>query len=445
MMAMKNNKYWEQRFIQLEESQILKGQAFYAELEEQYRFAMDSVEKDISRWYTRFADNNQISLTEAKRLLNTRELDEFKWNVKQYIKHGEANAITHQWMKQLENASARVHISRLESLQIQLQHQAELLYGNQLDGLDKLARNIYSEGYYHTAYEIQKGFNVGWDLQPLSDRQISRVISKPWAVDGRAFSDRIWTNKQQLVGSLHTGLTQTLIRGDSPQKAIKNIANEFNVSKKKAGRLVMTESAFFASTAQQDCFKDLDVDRFQIVATLDRKTSPICQDLDGKVFKMSDYQIGVTAPPFHPWCRTTSIPYFEDNYGERIARNPKTGKTYHVPSDMKYGEWYNKHVSKATENRLKTELIGLKTSNGIEIKQVAKHMIDRTIQRNVPIDDIKDALISPLLVRDIRDDRSQKFIGVKATVAINADTGKLIQTNPTSRKYAARLKRKGKK
>lgn len=45
----------------------------------------------------------------------------------------------------------------------------------------------------------------------------------------------------------------------------------------------MTESAAFSSIAQKDCFKDLGVEEYEIIATLDSKTSDICQALDGKV------------------------------------------------------------------------------------------------------------------------------------------------------------------
>ena len=98
------------------------------------------------------------------------------------------------------------------------------------------------------------------------------------------------TAKKQLVDVLHTELTQAIIRGDAPDKAIENIARKFDTSRKNAGRLVMTESAFFSSTAQQDCFNELDIERYEIVATLDMKTSSICRSLDGKVFKMSDFK-----------------------------------------------------------------------------------------------------------------------------------------------------------
>lgn len=52
-----------------------------------------------------------------------------------------------------------------------------------------------------------------------------------------------------------------------------------------------------------DCYKELDIKEYEIVETLDSRTCDVCADLDGKVFKMSEYQVGVTAPPFHPRCR----------------------------------------------------------------------------------------------------------------------------------------------
>ncbi|HDO9695880.1 TPA: phage head morphogenesis protein, partial [Clostridioides difficile] len=137
-------------FEQLEEAQNNKSVKYYLELEKQYKLAMNSIEKDILAWYNRFAKNEGISLLEAKKLLNTRELEEFKWSVEEYIRHGKENAINQKWMKELENASARVHITRLEALKLQIQQQVEVLYGNELDGIDKLMRDIYTSGYYHT-------------------------------------------------------------------------------------------------------------------------------------------------------------------------------------------------------------------------------------------------------------------------------------------------------
>ena len=75
------------------------------------------------------------------------ELKEFRWTVEEYIAKGKENAISGEWIRQLENASARVHISRLESLKINLQNQCEVLFGNQVDGLDKTLTSIYKDSY----------------------------------------------------------------------------------------------------------------------------------------------------------------------------------------------------------------------------------------------------------------------------------------------------------
>ncbi|AXU79065.1 TPA: minor capsid protein [Clostridioides difficile] len=341
---MKHKDYWRKRFEQLEEAQNNKSVKYYLELEKQYKLAINSIEKDILAWYNRFAKNEGISLLEAKKLLNTRELEEFKWSVEEYIKYGKENAINQKWMKELENASARVHITRLEALKLQIQQQVEVLYGNELDGIDKLMRDIYTSGYYHTAFNVQQGVNVGWSLMSLDTNRINKIISKPWATDGLNFSERIWGKyRPTLVNELHTKLTQSIIRGENPKNLVNDFAKRFNVSKSQAKNLIMTESAFFASASRKDCFSDLDVEKYEIIATLDLRTSNICRELDGKIFDMKDYQVGITAPPFHCRCRTTTAPWFEDEEGYRAARG-EDGKTYYVPSSMKYNEWYEKYV-----------------------------------------------------------------------------------------------------
>ena len=120
-------------------------------------------------------------------------------------------------------------------------------------------------------------------------------------------------------------------------------SNKMNVSKANAGRLVMTESAYFSSAAQRECFKELDVERYEIVATLDGHISDICQEMDGKVFKMSKYEEQITAPPFHVNCRSCTAPYFDDEFtkGEQRATRDEDGNTYYVPDDITYKEWKN--------------------------------------------------------------------------------------------------------
>jgi len=121
----------------------------------------------------------------------------------------------------------------------------------------------------------------------------------------------------------------------------------------------MTEEAFFSSAAQKDCFTELDVEQFEIVATLDSHTSDICRGMDGKHFPMSEWKVGVTAPPFHVHCRSTTVPYFDDEFdavGERAARDEETGKTYFVPGNMTYKEWEKAFVNGGDKSGLQEAL-----------------------------------------------------------------------------------------
>lgn len=342
-MANRNSNYWRKRSLQLEDALNKKGIEYYHDLERLYKKAAIETEKEISKLYSRLVSNNGITLSEAKKLLTSNELEEFRWSVQEYIKYGKKNKVDQLWTKQLENASLKYRISRLEATKIHMQQQVEVLMGNELDSFSKVMTDIYTESYYRNAHIIQTGLGVGHSFASLDANKIEKVLSKPW-VGNKNFSQRIWgDHRTKLVNELHTVLTQSIIRGESPDKAIKTIAKRFDVAKHRAGNLVMTESAYFGTKAQQDCYKELDVEMQEFVATLDNHTSDICQAMDGKVFKTSEIEIGVNAPPLHGRCRSVLVPYFEDNITERAARD-EDGKTVYIKGNMKYEDWKKKFV-----------------------------------------------------------------------------------------------------
>lgn len=339
---MNNADYWARRLKIMEDALKDQSYEYVKNLEQQFDAAIAQIDTQMRAWYQRFADNNGgISYAEAQKLLTAGELKEFKWTVQQYIKAGKEHAISGAWAKELENASARVHISRLESLKIQLRQQAEALTQARVKATTDASELSYTQSYYHTAFEVQRGLGVGWTLQALNSGTVQKVLSRPWTVDNQTFTARCWTDKTKLVETVNQELTRMLATGEAPDKAIAAISKRFNVSKQNAGRVVMTESAYFSSAAQKDCFNELGVEKYRIIGTLDTKTCNICGDMDGKVFKMSDYRPGSTAPPFHPWCRCCTAPYFDDmdGVGERYARDAKTGERYKLPKDTTYNEW----------------------------------------------------------------------------------------------------------
>ncbi len=126
-------------------------------------------------------------------------------------------------------------------------------------------------------------------------------------------------------------------------------------------------------------------------------TCPLCGEMDGKVFPVNKMQSGTTAPPFHPWCRGTTAPYYEDmvGVGQRFARDIETGKGYYLPSDTTYEQWkamqdakygegsvdkarkmaYNEKADKEQFERYK-KLLGNKAPNDFTTFQKIKYSDD---------------------------------------------------------------------
>ena len=335
---MKNADYWRGRFAILENSAHKQADEYLQTLEDIYREAEQSVQRDIESWYQRFATNNKVTLAEARKMLTTGQLEEFKWTAEQYVKAAQRANLSEDWIKKLENASTRFHVSRLEAIQLQIQQEMELLFGNQVDGIDDLLKDVVSNGYTRGAFEVQKGIGLGWDFTALNQKKLETLLSKPWTTDGRTFRDRCWTNKADLVDTVNKELIQGMLRGDPPAKIITAIQKKFGTSRYKARRLVHTETTYFNAVSKTQMYKDLGVEQIEIVETLDSRTCLICQPLDGKVIPLSQYEPGVTVPPFHPNCRGTTCPYYDDMEGERAARNAD-GKVYYVPANMTFTQW----------------------------------------------------------------------------------------------------------
>ena len=112
----------------------------------------------------------------------------------------------------------------------------------------------------------------------------------------------------------------------------------------------------------------------------------------GERFNISESVPGLNFPPMHPWCRC----FFDPVIPEK------------------------KTLTSGTDS-------GIITSNGIQTTSLSRHMKERSEERGVSRDDVKDELTNPLHIDEIKHDDqgrpSQRFIGEGATVNINPETG----------------------
>ena len=339
----KNEEYWnnraEQRIIDAENltTKELK------QLQKTYQQAYKEIEKEINAFYGKYSTETGLDITEVRKRLNPQELKEFKEQLRLYYDEvkrlGGYSKDTKAYLREL---SAKAYISRLDSLQAQLRWYIENLYREQNIQIGNTLDDGYKESYMKANFDNQKGIGFAYSFNALDDKKVRVAISQNW--QGSNFSDRIWADKNKLLETINQKIPQGIALGQNPRTVARDMKKTLETKYSNAERLARTEMNHICNEATKQSYKEVPevLQQYKIVATLDNRTSEICQEQDGQIYKMSEWQEGVTAPPFHPNCRTTTVPYFDDvDYEEmtRIATDYETGKPYYIPSNMSYKEW----------------------------------------------------------------------------------------------------------
>ena len=109
-------------------------------------------------------------------------------------------------------------------------------------------------------------------------------------------------NKDALVKHIKQNLTAGIIRGDSIQKMSRQLKKDLNVLYYQAERLVRTETNYAMNQGHLKGYEDSGVvEKYEFLAAIDSRTSKLCKNQNGKVYKLSDATVGVNYPPLHPF------------------------------------------------------------------------------------------------------------------------------------------------
>lgn len=343
---MNNIDYWKKRTEQKLNAQYKKADNLEQELKDQYEIALEEINKKISNFYLKFASDNEMSYAEATLYLNGKEFNRWRKSIDAYIKEIEATG-NEQLLLELNTLAMKSRISRLDGLLTDIQVELSKLYSKENEQTTTLLKSVLDDTYYQTIYEVQVGRGIGHAFGKLDNKTVEDILNHPWS--GENYSSRIWDQKDKLVKTIKQELTQKFIQGKDVKTTATAVSQKMNVSYRNACTLVQTETSYIAGQATARGYEETGVQKYQILATLDTHTSTICRGEDGKVYDLKDRTIGVNYPPFHIRCRTTTIPYFDDEKGERVARDPVSNKAYYVSSDMTYEEWYKKYVENNSE------------------------------------------------------------------------------------------------
>lgn len=114
------------------------------------------------------------------------------------------------------------------------------------------------------------------------------------------------------------------------------------------------------------------------------------------------------------------------------------------PGDGRRQNVHTKQWTDPNENVkiLERRLVGLRTNN-VTIRSVSEHVKQRMTERSVPVDSIQDAIENPLKIGDVKYDKAGRpsftVTGLKATLAVNPDTGVIVTCYPTHSRTREKL------
>ena len=387
-----------------------------------YKEARDSLDEVVKAYFESFSKRDE----EMRALIGT-EIGGKVWTEQDYK----------QWrLSQIGRGE------RYQALRERIAERMSKANETALAYVNDAAPGIYSLNRNYAAYTIEKvAGSVGFDL--WDEQTVRRLIKDepdlmPYYPKKKALRrgiDLKW-GKQQITKSVTSGLLQG--------KSVGKIATDLQARVSEMNRASAVRAARTAVTAAQnggrmDSYsaarqKGIELKK-EWMATLDGRTRHSHRRLDGEIV---DYNA-----EFSNGCRYPGDPRGkpEETYNCRCTMVARVKGVREATGEgkkrMTYEQW-----ERWVQSRSFGDIIGKRTSNGIEIKAVSAHSIDRGDQRGVASSDVLGAVTNPLYIREVKTDKkgqkSQRFIGAEATVNINPDTGNIVTVWKTGKRQRKR-------
>ena len=313
-----NRKYWMQRALQQEQNAHLVSERYLSKVGNQLASYRQDLISEIETFYARYAKDHKMSHAEAKRYLRDNEMKEFKGVTLEKFRAMALNPDTPTPL--LDALAYRHRISRKEALLAEIERKTAELYGGKNGIADNVTNNL-SEVYVKGKIQQMKNLaDFGIVEKPILNlKAVQNKLATNWS--GQEFSERIWGQSQRTFNSIQKVIDQGLTGGWSVDRMSTELTLRTGVAFSQARTLVQTETTFYNNLATLDTIKELGAEYYEIVAVLDNNTSKICRRKNGKIYPVSKYKAGQTAPPFHVWCRSTIMPSHQSKKGKK-SDNP---------------------------------------------------------------------------------------------------------------------------
>lgn len=294
MAAPKSKEYWEKRHEQWWDNQEKDDNKVTKDLEKQYAKMSKEVERDIAEYFAKYSKDDVIEfrtllqdINDADRRLLFEDMDSF---AAKYPQHARLMPVRESIYK----------LNRLQGLHHSMNMKLLELGAVEQEVMEEHLLKTYGKNYKALMVEL----GLGSTFVAVSSNVIRDAIYQKW-VNGQNFSERIWGNKEKMLGYMQNEFRDGLARGDNYKSLSRAMQKRFEVGAGDARRLVQTEAAFVLNQSHRHGYTQNGVIEYDIDAVMDGKTSKICRNMDGQRFRFDESVAGLNFPPFHARCRTT--------------------------------------------------------------------------------------------------------------------------------------------
>lgn len=327
---MSSNTYWRDRELEWKKKRLKDEKQYADEIQEIYANMMDSVEKEIESFFTRYANKENITMAEAKKRVSNIDIQAYQRKAKKYVKEKNFSDEANEQMR-LYNLAMKVN--RLELLKANIG--LELVAGH--DELKSYTGDKLEGAYLE---EIKRNASILGNTV-IDNAKMAKTVADS-SFKNATFSERIWVNQDQLKNSLSSVLSSALIQGKNPREFIPQIRKKFDVSRCNAERLLRTEIARVQTQAQAESYEANGIDEYEYVACGLKDVCPLCKEVDGKTFKLKDMEIGKNAPPIHPNCHCALAPHSDRKEYEQWLDGLANGD-----HSLRFDEWKERQSDKS--------------------------------------------------------------------------------------------------
>lgn len=390
----KTSNYWDKRALRRLDDAEKISNVYVERIKRIYAQANRNINKEIEKIYASYSRDTGLDVEKLKELLTRSEtkktFDEMK-------RHG---------LDKYVKTNYKARISRLEQLQAQIYAKAKLIYPKEELEQTMAYRGVINNSYYKAVYDTQMGTGLNFAFSKIDKNTLNAILTEGWS--GKNYSERIWGNTDILAESVSEIVGGAILSGQSIDKTTRQIDERFRVGKYYAERLVRTETNHFNNLADAMAYKDMGVEYYVFVATLDNRTSDICISMDNKKIAYKDMKEGVNYPPLHVNCRSKTRGYVDEEVEKslkRIAVNPNTGKTEHI-DNISYENWIKQYVQTNRDVQLSSKKVAdtskrtLKTPKAIKNTDTYVRLSENKVEYK-PVSMLDKALTSDKIIEKI--------------------------------------------